>query len=252
MPEVTPEDLRDLSALADGTLDPARRATVEAHIAASAELGALYARERQIVAVLEQARSTDRAPASLRARIEAERPRPAAPRRRIGYAGGLAAGLTAAVVAVVLVLSGGAAGPAFSAAASLGVRGPAAAAPQPEPGRPGALAASIDTVYFPNWATRYGWQAEGTRVDRINGRRAVTVFYSGNGHRIAYTIVDEPALTAQNAAVTNLNCVELRTLMLGGRTVVTWQRENHTCVLSSTTVPASELQRLAADDNAIA
>ena len=66
----TTGELADLSALADGTLDPSRRAAVEAHIAASPELSALYEREQRVVAALHQARSTDRAPASLRARIE--------------------------------------------------------------------------------------------------------------------------------------------------------------------------------------
>jgi len=35
-------ELADLSALADGTIDPARRPEVEAHIAASPELSTLY------------------------------------------------------------------------------------------------------------------------------------------------------------------------------------------------------------------
>ena len=67
-------ELAELSALADGTLDPARRVEVEARIAASPELSALYERERRVVAALHQARATERAPDQLRARIEAARP----------------------------------------------------------------------------------------------------------------------------------------------------------------------------------
>ena len=63
----TASELADLSAMADGTLDPSRRAEVEAHISASPELSALYERERRVVAALHQARSSDRAPAALRA-----------------------------------------------------------------------------------------------------------------------------------------------------------------------------------------
>ena len=70
----TTTELADLSALADGTLDPARRAEVEAHISGSPELSALYERERRIVSALHQARESERAPAGLRARIEANRP----------------------------------------------------------------------------------------------------------------------------------------------------------------------------------
>ncbi|HEY4826104.1 MAG TPA: hypothetical protein VIH85_05025, partial [Solirubrobacteraceae bacterium] len=68
--KLTQRELDDLSALADGTLDPARRGAVEARIAASPELGALYERERQILAALHEARATERAPAALRARLE--------------------------------------------------------------------------------------------------------------------------------------------------------------------------------------
>ena len=73
-PEIKAEDLRDLSALADGSIDPTRRDAVEARIAASPELSALYAREARIVDVIHSARATDRAPDALRARIAAQRP----------------------------------------------------------------------------------------------------------------------------------------------------------------------------------
>src|SRR5579885_247162 len=90
----TSAELADLSALADGTLDLARRPQVEAMIAASPELSALYERERRVVASLHQARATERAPAELRARIEAARPtRTVVARRRLAYAGGLAGAL---------------------------------------------------------------------------------------------------------------------------------------------------------------
>lgn len=72
--ELSPRQLADLSALADGTLDPARRSEVEAWVASSPELSALYERERRVVALLHEARASDRAPATLRARIEASRP----------------------------------------------------------------------------------------------------------------------------------------------------------------------------------
>src|ERR1700683_2753838 len=63
-------DIRDMSALADGTLDPARREQVRARIAASPELAALYERERWVVALLHEARARDRAPMALRERID--------------------------------------------------------------------------------------------------------------------------------------------------------------------------------------
>jgi hypothetical protein len=39
--------------------------------------------------------------------------------------------------------------------------------------------------------------------------------------------------------------VEYRTFRDDGRTVVTWERDGHTCVLSSTEAPSAELLALA-------
>jgi hypothetical protein len=248
MPEIKTEELRDLSALADGTLDPARREEVESRIDASPELSALYAREQHVVDLLRSARATDRAPASLRARIEAERPRrTVAARRRFSYGGGLAGALAVAALAIALLLPGGSPGaPSLSEAASLAIRGPAMAAPAADPDQPGKLQTLIQGIYFPDWSLRFHWRASGQRADSINGRRAVTVYYDWKGHRLAYTIVGAPALKTPNARVTTLKGVELHTLTIGGRLVVTWKRANHTCVLSATGIPAAKLQKLAA------
>ena len=130
-------ELADLSALADGTIDPARRAEVEAHIAASPELSTLYERERRVVEMLHHAAVTDRAPAALRARIEAQRPKPAVrARRRVGYAGALAGALAAVALALVLILPGGTPGsPSVSDAAALAVTGANAAGARTRPER---------------------------------------------------------------------------------------------------------------------
>src|SRR5436309_2816459 len=102
------QQLAELSALADGTLDPARRAEAEARIAASPELSARYERERAVVEILHEARATDRAPARLRARIEAQRPSGAVmARRRIVFGGSLAGALAAAALALALILPSG-------------------------------------------------------------------------------------------------------------------------------------------------
>src|SRR5579862_6782223 len=79
-PKPTARDLADLSALADGSLDPSREHAVRAMIASSPQLRARYERERQAVEALNAVRA-DRAPDRLRARIEAQR-RAATPQRR--------------------------------------------------------------------------------------------------------------------------------------------------------------------------
>jgi hypothetical protein len=245
----TASELAELSALADGTLDPTRRAQVEATIAASPKLIALYERERKVVAALQLARTTERAPAGLRARIEAARPgRASATRRRLTYAGGVATALAAAALALILALPSGAPGsPSVSDAAALAARGPVQAAPAPDPSNPGArLRQSVGAVYFPDWTSRFEWRAVGARTDRLDGHTAVTVYYRGKGMTIAYTIVNAPALAEPAAQPTWLDGTELRTLRLGGRLVVTWRRSGDTCVLSGTGVKADELQKLAA------
>lgn len=247
--KLTTTELADLSALADGTLDPARRAAVEAHISASPELSALYARERRVVSALQQARKSERAPAALRARIEASRPgKRTVARRRIGYAGALAGALAAAALAVVLLLPSGApGGPSVSDAAALAVLGPVQAAPTPDPSNPAArLRQNVGDVYFPNWNSSFHWRAVGSRTDELDGRKAVTVYYDWKGKRLAYTIVGAPALARPAAQRAWLNGTELRTLTTDGRLVVTWRRAGDTCILSARGVTAAELQKLAA------
>src|SRR6201986_4550892 len=168
-------ELADLSALADGTIDPARRPEVEAHIAASPELSALYERERRVVEMLHHAAVTDRAPAALRARIEAQRPKPAAlRRRRFGYAGALAGALAAVALALALILPNGTPGsPSVSAAAALAAKGANQPAPVPDPNEPsGTIGNGIQDVYFPDWKGRFKAVAVGQRTDGLGGRPA--------------------------------------------------------------------------------
>jgi hypothetical protein len=245
----TATELADLSALADGTLDPVRHADVRARIAASPQLTALYERERRVVDALHHAQATERAPAHLRTRIEASRPsRRSMARRRFAYGGGLAGAIAAVALALVLILPSGTPGsPSVSEAAALAARGPAQAAPAPDPAMPGArLHESVGDVYFPNWTSRFGWKAIGERIDNLGGRTAITVYYRWKGNTIAYTIVDSPPLAKPSAKASNWDGTELQTLTLNGRQVITWRRDGDTCVLSGTGVKAAELQELAA------
>jgi hypothetical protein len=247
--EPTAAELAELSALADGTLDPARHAEVQARIQASPELTALYERERLVVDALHQARATERAPARLRERVDASRPsRATVARRRFVFAGGVAAALAAVVLALVLALpSGTPGGPSVSDAAALAALGSTQPAPVRDPSSPGGRQyEGLGEVYFPNWATRFGWSAVGTRTDNLGGHSAVTVYYKRKNSTVAYTIVHSPPLTQPSTKGTDWNGTELRTLEANGRLVVTWRRDGDTCVLSGTGVTAAELQRLAA------
>jgi hypothetical protein len=220
---------------------------VEARIAGSPELTALYERERRVVELVRGVNGPVRAPAGLRARIEASRPsRPVRARRRALYGGSLAGALAAVVLALVLVLPGGAPGaPSVSQAAALAMLGSSGSAPAPERTAPTRLETKVEDLYFPNWASQLHWRAIGQRSDHINGRVAVTVYYSWRSDTVAYTIVGAPVLRAPAAKTTTRGGVQLRTLMLHGRLVVTWRRAGHTCVLSAVGVSADDLQSLA-------
>lgn len=246
--DVPPKQLAELSALADGSLDPARADAVRERIARSPEMSALYERERRVVELMHEARA-ERAPDRLRAAIEAQRPsRSVRTRRRVAWSGAFAGALAAVALAAVLILPAGTPGsPSVSQAAALASRGVAFAAPTHDLSGTSKLNDNLGDVYFPDWGRTLGWRAVGQRSDHLGGRLALTVFYDGlRGQRIAYTIVDAPALPEPHASVTTLHGTRFRTLQLGGRLVVTWRRDNHTCVLSGHGVPGSVLRRLAA------
>jgi hypothetical protein len=105
-------DPAELAALADGSLDPRRRAAVEARVAGSAELAALLSEQERALALTRNAAADVEAPAALRARIERRRPHRA---RRAAVIGAFAA--TAAVAAAVVgALDSGTSGQRFHAA----------------------------------------------------------------------------------------------------------------------------------------
>ena len=209
----------------------------------------LYERERRVVEILHAARAVDRAPAGLRGTDrgpspESPRPRPAPPRvrwRRRGSAGRTGPG---ARVDPPCRDTGGTIGePGRSAGAARHCRPRAGSRST----HPDSRARGKDRRrLLPNWGRTLGWRAIGRRSDRIGGRLALTVYYEWEGKRVAYTIVDAPALKQPATHARRLGGVELRTLTVGGRLVVTWRRRDHTCVLSGAGIPADVLQKLAA------
>ena len=92
------DDLAELAALADGSLDPARRAAADARVVGSVELAALLAEQQRALALMRRAAATVDAPAALRAQVAARR-RSHRPLRVAAFA---AAALAAVVGAGVL------------------------------------------------------------------------------------------------------------------------------------------------------
>ena len=173
--------------------------------------------------------------------------RPARSGRTFRYGIALvAAGVAAAVVLALALPAGTPGSPSVSQAASLATRGPAAPGPGAAHIHPRSeLARDVQGVYFPNWSSSLGWRAFGQRTDKLGGRPVVTVYYQLHGKRVAYSIVGGSALPEPRAGAVRLGGVETRTLDSRGRTVVTWRRSGHTCVLSGEGVSAAALRQLA-------
>lgn len=102
------QEAAELAALADGSLAPKRRASLEARVASSAELTERLAEQRRAVALAESAVEGVAAPEGLRTRIEARRSASRRPvSRRLVLAGGVAAAVVAAALAVAVLSPGG-------------------------------------------------------------------------------------------------------------------------------------------------
>jgi hypothetical protein len=181
------------------------------------------------------------APPSLRRRVEEQRaPRPR--RRRIALPAALAGAMAAAAVAVALIVGGGAAGPTVDDAAALALSSPTQPAPAIDTGDIHTVDVSVDGIHFPNYEYRWArWKAVGRRTDRLSGRDATTVTYRGPLGDVGYTIVDGKALDAPGSAkwVTR-DGLRLAVVHRGDATVVTWQRDRHTCVLAGRSGPGME------------
>jgi hypothetical protein len=189
-----------------------------------------------------------RAPLELRERLESQRTKAATrPRRSWALGGSLAAGAAAIVAAIVIATGGGAAAPSVAAAAQLALRAPTAGAPAVDPSHPSLLKRSIGGVTYPSWQDRFPWKASGVREDKLDGRRAMTVFYENPAHvQIGYTIVAGKALNEPSGPSVSQGAERYVLLDRGARRIVTWRRGGHTCVLSGPrSVSADRLLALA-------
>jgi anti-sigma factor RsiW len=245
------EELADLARLADGTLPANRRAEVEARVAASPQLSSIVARQG---IALEALRGTAEigAPARLRAHVDRRRGagrEGRGGRRRLAFGRSVAgvAAVAAVGLALILVLPSGFSGaPSVADAASLAEEPPTQPAPGSVPGAPALLRAEVDDVPFPNYAAKFGWKPVGAREDDPSGREATTVHYRKGARTVQYTIVSGDALDPpSDARTTSRAGVEYRSFRHDGRTVVTWERNGHTCVLSAKAVRPAELLTLA-------
>ena len=159
--EAGDREIAELAALADGSLAPERRVALEARVAASPELADRLAEQRLAVARTRSAAEGVEAPASLRARVEAQRGsrRGRSPRRLVLAGAATTAALVAAVAVAVSVLGSGTSAESFHAALA------------PTGLAPGATGEATFTK------TSSGWRIDldATGLPRLDGGR----FYQG-------------------------------------------------------------------------
>ena len=246
--QLTDRELAELARLADGSLPARRREAVEARVAASLRLRALVDEQRRALALVRGAGG--QAPAGLRSRLQDARgaAAPRARRWRVGVAAGLAAAATATALALVLTLPGNVpGGPTVVQAAQLASRPPQSPAPFQDPANQSLLQASVDGVAFPNWEYSLRWLAVGQRSDRLHGRRVSTVYYARGPLRVAYSIIAGDFVGPPVATTPEIRGETVfRYFRADGRTIVTWRRSDHTCVLTARGVPVETMIGLAA------
>lgn len=260
-------ELREIAALADGSLPEGARAETEQRIASSAVLSEELRRQRGAVVAIRGANAEVRAPAGLRTQIEAQRAGarvdpsrdPAQPGSGHRWwtrwpALASAAVATCAVAFALIVLPGG--DPSVDEAAELAALPATGPAPSTRQEEPTLLTASFEGLSYPDWAAEFGWQAVGERTDELDGRATRTVFYENDdGNRIGYTIVAGAAIDVPEGAKRSvIEGVEFDSFQTGNAEAVTWLRDGHTCVLSGEGVDESTLLDLAAwkGDGAVA
>jgi hypothetical protein len=215
--------------------------------------------------LIELVRSIDeRAPEHLHERIAAlvtesqERPRrhSRAPVRldwRLGSGvAALAALALALALVLVLTLTGtGHTGLSLREASALTLDRATLPAPGENSSQRAELNASVDGISFPYWSKRFGWQASGSRTDRVAGRAVRTVFYlDSQGQRIGYAIVaGTPAPTISSGAPHWRDGTAYTVSDEHGAKVVTWIRDGHLCIVSGRGVSAPTLLSLAGWDD---
>jgi hypothetical protein len=234
----------DIAAAADGTLPRARQAELEAMAEQDPGLAAAIEQQRRATALIRGAAEEVRAPLALRERLEVQRAsswRPRATRRMFSIA---LAGAAAAAVLLAVVFAGPSGGPTLQEAAAFGAQPATAPAPAAE-GK--LLAVDQDGLAFPEWGLKFGWKATGVHTGEVGGREATTVYYEKEGKTLAYTIVGgKPLDTPDDAPTIDAEGTEIKLFRTDdGRPAATWERDDHTCILSGAGVPDPKLAELA-------
>lgn len=235
----------ELARLADGSLPADREAQLRSQVDESSALADALAEQERALALLRMV--DEPAPASLRARVDALTHGPPAGgsrrRRRTWRVLALpAATALAVIIAAVVILAGGSStAPGLTQTTHLALSAATLPAPAIDASNPTRLRLSADGIPFFNWR---GWRPVGARVDTVDGRRVVTVFYQEpDGTRVGYAIAQPPPL--EHADRSDGYAVSYTLGHQGSVRLVTWVENGSTCVIAGRGVSYPTLLHLA-------
>ena len=245
----------ELARLADGSLPASREAELREELGRRPELARSLAEQERAMTMLRSDGTP--APASLHRWVQEQtavatpqRSRPRLPQIRWGVLIPAATtALAAAVIALVVVIgNSGTSNPDLNQATRLALSTPTAPAPAETTSGTRTLDVSAGGLPFPYWGQTVGWQAAGTRADKISGRPTVTVFYRRLGHTVGYSIVTGAPLPFKGGRTVTRGGVAYTFIRQGPARSVTWVRGNHTCVIAGQWVTNGTLLKLATAD----
>jgi len=235
----------ELARLADGSLPADRELRLRARVEGSSELAAALSEQQRAVSLL--AALNVPAPPALRARIHNQTAaattsrRHRRPRRTLV----LTAATALAATAVVVLAGGAPPPPTIPQTARLALAAATIPAPPRDSAHSDQLRLRDAGIPFPYWG-KAGWETTGARIDTLDGRRIVTVFYKDAADvKVGYAIVSGPALHAVTGTSRTVRHVRFTLRRQGHAELVTWQRDGHTCVLAGPSMAYGKLLSLA-------
>lgn len=195
--------------------------------------------DRDIGAAIRNRSAGVRAPDELRASIAAQR----AGRTRYNRGGAAA---VAAVILIAILFATDGTGPTVSQVAFAALNPPTGPAPRTDRADRRFLDLEVGGLRFPSYERPWRWAAVGSRTDEVEGRHAVTVIYRKGDRGIHYTIVaGDPLERPAGARMTRTAGMQFAVTRRRGAHVVSWELDGRTCVLTSETVGAVGLMRIA-------
>jgi hypothetical protein len=241
------EQARAITRLVDDSLSDADRVAVEAWASERPEITRQVSSQRRVARELRTGGPAvpERLSRAVQARVAADQGSggrlrlgrlASVPRWRPAVAGVALAAACAVVVLLVVGISAGTSAPSIPAAATLAFAPSTGPAPAAKSSR--LLDVSYGGVQYPNYAAEFAALPTGSRIDRIGGRPALTVFYRLNdGTRLSYTVFSgEPVRLPRNARAVVFDGLPFRVFRTpSGLAVVTLVRFGRTCVLAART-----------------